>query len=1237
MLQGTPWLWCYGALGAALACCAGAEALPAASTAAKSVDAARGPIGAAYGRLPLSFEVNRGQAGRRVSFLARGPGWAWLLASNEAVLSSKSGSLRMRLAGASPNRGGESLQQLPGKANYFIGNDPKRWRTKIPTCAKVRFREVYPGVDLIYYGSQGQLEFDVVVSPGADPEAIRLDFSGADGIEPDAEGGLVLHATGGRLRLRRPVVYQEADGARKHVPGRYALLSAHQVGFRVDGYDASKTLFIDPVLVYSTYLGAINSVGNGIAVDSAGAAYVTGATDSTTFAAGGALQPALRGPTDVFVAKLNPEGTALVYATYLGGSDVEVPRGIAVDASGHAYVAGQVNSRDFPTAKAWRPVYAGSSDGFLAKLDPQGSALVYSTYLGGSSIDIAIGIAADAAGNAYVTGETQSANFPVVNALRPGFAGGIYDIFLAKLNPSGSPLYSTFLGGGGSDRGFAVAVDSAGNAYLTGETDSPDFPTVNPAQPGLRGPGLDAFVTKVNAEGSALVYSTYLGGTGSEEGFGIAVDRAGSAYVTGFATGTDFPTFPRQACPGSDAFVTKLTPAGSAIVYSTCLGGRGDDGGRGIAVDAAGNAYVTGRTDSSDFPNTTASVFSGSPGFKSTDSGATWQPLKNGLENFNVRALAIDPQNPSTVYAGTQGGGVFKSVNGGGNWAKLAGVTYPYISCLAVNPQNPAEVYAGGVGVFRSSDGGSTWRLAESGLATLAVNALAIDPQRPSTLYAATQSGEVFKSTDAGVNWSPASAGLPAQLYVTALAVDPRNPATLYAGTPGAGAFKSTDAGGTWSPINAGLDNNIYAFALDPVNPATVYAGARRGVYKSTDGGGRWTTVNSGLVDTFIYALVIDPKDPSKLYAGTSGGGVFKTENGGQNWSAASAGLPTGRIYTLAVDPKTPSTLYAGTLAVSDAFVTKLAPDGGRVLYSMYVGGSGSDEANGIAVDASGDAYLAGTTNSADFPVANAFRTTLGGGSDSFVVKVSDSAVASGLVTSVSAASFQKGAPLAPDSIASAFGVELASSTEVATSVPLPTTLADRKLSVGDSGGTYHPARLFFVSPTQVNFLVPATVSPGPATLTVARGDNRVVATGKIEIQPVAPGLFTANADGQGPAAAVALKVTAGGAQTSQLTFQCGTTPGSCTSLPIDLGAETDQLILLLYGTGIRRFSSPAAISVKIGGQEAPVLGAAAQPQYFGLDQVNVRLPRSLMGRGEVDVLLTVDGKAANSVQVHIK
>ncbi|MGH9769659.1 MAG: SBBP repeat-containing protein, partial [Blastocatellia bacterium] len=460
-------------------------------------------INASYGRLPMSFEPNQGQADPQVKYLARGRGYQVFLTETEVVLrlqsaernprgdainppsaeqvnpqsstgngrNPQSTALRIKLDGALPAKQVTALNLLPGKSNYLIGADPNKWHNDIPNYARVEYHEVYPGVSLAYYGTQRALEYDFIVTPGRDPGVITVSFEGADRIELDGAGDLALHLNGAVIYQRSPVIYQQAKGGRRTVTGRYVMRGEKQVGFEVEGYDASKPLVIDPVLEYSTYLGGGgDDTGQGIKVDGAGNAYVAGVTSTTDFTVKNSAQGVNRGGTDVFVTKLNATGDTIIYSTYLGGVGDDAANGIAVDSSGAAYVTGNTTSSDFNTRAPLQPASRGGSEAFVAKLNASGSQLVYSTYIGSSGEDVGYGIAVDAAGSAFVTGYTSANDFNTQAPLQSSNRGD-FDAFIAKLNPAGSALsYSTYLGGAGGDLGSSIAVDGSGNAYVTGYT-----------------------------------------------------------------------------------------------------------------------------------------------------------------------------------------------------------------------------------------------------------------------------------------------------------------------------------------------------------------------------------------------------------------------------------------------------------------------------------------------------------------------------------------------------------------------------------------------------------------------------------------------------------------------------------------------------------------------------------------------------------------------------------------------
>ncbi len=586
-----------------------------------------------YAQMPVSFEVNQGQTSPRVKYLARGQGYTLFLTSREAVLalrpekhrrtpgkqSSSLVALRLRLLRAASSAQVTGENQLAGYSNYFLGNNPRDWHTHIPNYAQVRYHHNYPGIDLVYFGRQGQLENDFMISPGANPKAIRMGLQGVKSLHLNRAGDLVVEVSGGAVYLRRPRAYQGRGAGRREVAVHYQIGAGNQVGFKVGRYDRRQELVIDPVLSYSTYLGGNGGdIGYGIAVDSSGDAYVVGTTNSSNFPTTTGVQSAsYSGNGDVFVAKINPSGNPsstsstpqLVYSTYIGGSGADSGAAIAVNAGGDAFITGSTSSSDFPTtSSAFQSTYGGSGDAFVAQLASTGASLVYSSYLGGSGADAGYGIAIDSSSDAYVTGSTQSPDLKTtLNALQPNNAGAS-DAFVAEVNFSGSQLlYLSYLGGSQADVGQSIQVDSSGNIYVAGYTFSSNFPLQNPLQ-GANGGTVNAFVSEitVTSSSSSLVFSTYFGGSADDRAYGLALDKSGDIYITGASTSTNFPTsvgaFQLTNHGLTDAFVSKLNPSGPTLVYSTLLGGGGTDQANGIAVDSSGDAFVTGFTNSSDFP-----------------------------------------------------------------------------------------------------------------------------------------------------------------------------------------------------------------------------------------------------------------------------------------------------------------------------------------------------------------------------------------------------------------------------------------------------------------------------------------------------------------------------------------------------------------------------------------------------------------------------------------------------------
>jgi hypothetical protein len=708
-----------------------------------------------YGELPLRFEANLGQTDSQVKFISRGADSALFLTATDAVLTLDQSSenddrsqnptsstkllrempaqlakrsrvaLRMSLEDANRSAEVRGLEPLPGKSNYFIGNDPRHWRTNVPAYSKVKYHGIYPGVDLVYYGSHRALEYDFVVAPGADSGRIRLKVAGAERLSISPDGDLVMKAAGGEVQLERPRIYQRNGNIEKPVKGGYFLASVDEVGLRVSPYDRKLELVIDPVLQYSTFLGGTTSdAANAIAVDTNGDAYITGRTSSADFpTSSGSVQTSLRGATNAFVTELNPTGSAVVYSTYLGGTNASSTNGdqgmaIALDAQGDAYVTGVTDSSNFPIANAFQSTLkSAAGDAFVSELSPTGSALLYSTYLGGSGSagDVGTGIAVDSNSSAYVTGTTTSTDFPVQNPLQGTLKNAVSAGFVAEFSAGGTTLiYSTYLGGSGAagDSGAAIAVDSSGDAYVTGATSSTDFPTTSGAyQTALKGTGFNAFFTEINAGGASFVYSTFLGGSTANGGlgFGIALDPSNNVYLTGLTSASDFPITAGAAQStlagtGGHAFISQITPSASgaaSLGYSTFLGGSNNaataDVGRGIAVDVSGDANVTGTAMSADFPVTPGAL---QPTLKSAGGNAfvtrlnatgtaflysTYLGGSNALGDAG-QGIALDPSGAAYV-AGRTSSADFPTTKGvlRPNFTAASGQTNGFVSKLAAN------------------------------------------------------------------------------------------------------------------------------------------------------------------------------------------------------------------------------------------------------------------------------------------------------------------------------------------------------------------------------------------------------------------------------------------------------------------------------------------------------------------------------------------------------------------------
>jgi len=1125
----------------------------------------------------------------------------------------------MRLVGANPNAEARGVEELPGKSNYFIGNDPSKWRTNVPNYAKVEYRDVYPGVDLVYYGNGGQLEHDFVVAPGADPRAIRFAVEGAEKMELDARGDLVLHASGTEARFRTPVVYQEAGGLRQEVAGGFVLRGQSafrnpqsEIAFQIGSYDPSRPLVIDPVLVYSTYFTvgqaiAVDLSGNayvcgggtvkkikadgsalvyssviagagctGVAVDASGNAYVTGSTNSTNFPTASPLQSTHGGGYDAFVAKLNAAGSALVYSTYLGGSDADRGYGIAVDSSGNAYITGQTSSTNFPTVGPLQATNSGNYDAFVAKLNAAGSALVYSTYLGGSGYDYGYGIAVDSSGNAHVAGQTWSTDFPTASPLQASFGGGIEDGFVAKLNAAGSALvYSTYLGGSGGEYGYGIAVDSSGSAYVTGYTDSTNFPTVDPLQAANSG-AYDAFVAKLNAVGSALVYSTYLGGSGYDWGTGIAVDSSGNAYIAGRTESTDFPTaspFQATNSGNSDAFIAKLNAAGSALVYSTYLGGSDLDQSNGVAVNSLGSAYLTGLTWSTNFPTASPLQASGS-----------WFVAKI-VEPGAACTYSISPTSQSSASSGGSGS-VAVTTQSNCVWGAASNATW-----LAITP-----------GSSGNGSGAVTYSVAVNASTNSRTGTLTIAGQT----FTVTQSGRSILVVGAAEAMPGATARIPITVTVeSSLSVDRLSLALS--------VFANGSAPALTGPLS---------FQQDPgLSAPTVNTSGGAGAITVT-----WQNQSPALAGTVKLGEVLAP--------------VSATATGGQSYTVQNTAASASLVGTSVPILKGPDVLLTVTAAnPTPALVSLSPPNGAQGGAAFALTLSGTNFITGSVARWNGadrtTTFVSSTQLTAAIPASDLTATGLatvtvfnpapGGGESSglpFAISVPNPAPILSSLSPASAATggaafnlTVNGAGFIANSVVRWNGSDRLTAYVSATQLIAP-------ISAGDimAGGTAQ-VTVFNPGPgggtsNAINF--PVNLSAMPAAIVKISGDGQSGAAGTALASALV--VQVNSAAGSGIAGVVVnFAVTAGSATLSTQTAVTSSTTGQA-QISVTLGTMPGAITITASVTGVSpaavfnmtsTVGEPAALAIVWGNNQTAVVGSAlTQPLVVKVtDQYGNPLP----------------------------
>ena len=1098
-----------------------AASVPATPPPKNLYSANRKPIIDTKARLPLVFEPNVGQASGDVQWISRTLDGTLLVKPAAITLVVRGGDteskpVTMRLVGARPTSTPEGIDPLPSYSNYFVGSDRSQWRTRVPHYSKLKYKNVYPGIDLLYYGNDRRFEYDFVLAPGVSYSVIELAFDGADKLKVDGNGDLVIQAGGTAIRQFRPKVYQWIDGKQQPVAGGYRVSSGAHVQFALGRYDRSKPVVIDPVLQYSTYIGGTgHERGAAVAIDGSGAAYITGQTNSSDLRSAFRDQAVFRGKTDAMVAKLSSFSEAVEWISYFGGTEQDQPTGIAVDASG-VVISGWTQSSDLPLRNPLQSAYAGSQDAFVAKFTPDGSALVYATYVGTACVDSASDVAVDSSGNAYITGTitntamTLVCPLQAVSAYQSGNAGGGGDVFVMKLPPSGSPIaYSTFVGGRGDDIGVEIAVDARGAAYVSGHTTSSnDFPLMRAIQSTNRG-GRDTLLFKLAPAGNSLEYSTLLGGALDDIAFGVAVDGGGNAYVAGTTTSSDFPTV--NAAQGVsrggrfEGFVYKVNQTGSAVEYATYLGGDGSDEATDLAVDSVGSAYVVGQTDSRTFPSV----------------GAFQQRYGEGRTDTFIARVA--PNGRSFLYSTHFGGageetayGIAVDAQGG---VTMAGWTSSELPS-ARGPFNSSGVSPGDMFVARIS--------ADASVSLLGAT--------PAQLTFAGGSGQAVASQTIALN----STGTPLTFtvgsnvpWLQVTADRTTTPATLTISVNATGLLPGAQAGEITvnapaalnAPVRIPVTFNITAVpVIGSLSPNQIPSGQDTRITVTGTGFVSGSTVfanNASLTTTFVNATTLQATVPAVLTSGTTPLQITVRNPD----AATSSAVP----------------LQIGTAAPSIA-------------------------ATGIVNAATG---LAG-------------------------------AVSPGQLVSIFGRDFGPDRPVsaAPD----AAGI-------------IGTTLSETRVLFDNI-----PAPILNISTNQANVIVPAAVAGRTSVQVEVEYRGRRSQPITLGIGPATPGVFTASSTGTGQAAAL----------------------NENFSMNSPANPATRGSVLVLYATGVGAMnpalaegqivpagSAPptvvAPVAVDIAGVPAEVLFAGSAPGLVsGVVQINVRLAENTPAGDAVPVLLTI-------------
>ena len=1046
-----------------------------------------------FAKLPMDFEVNRGQADPAAKYIARGAGYSLFVTEDGAALSMarhpgrakqiaqnpramaapiERHALQMNLVGANPHAAVAGVDQTAAISNYLIGNDRRKWHTRIPHYNRVRQNSVYPGIDLVYYGADRKLEYDFIVKPNADPSRIRMRFSGADKLALDANSDIAMQLGAGKVALSKPIIYQEIAGKRVMVEGSYRL-EGNTVAVEVASYDRSRPLVIDPVLGYATFLGGSGDDGaSAIAVDSNLNAYLTGITCSQDFPH--TFEPFNQG-CNAFITKINSSGSSpLVYSTFLSSETFSIGTGIAVDGQGFAYVTGAAGPGLFTTDGAIKGSLSEEvSNAFVVKLTQAGDNFVYSTYLGGSinagpypvqdtGLSIALLPGCQSNCNAYVGGSTDASNFPVApvgGSIIQSSNGGqqdAFDGFVSELTPDATGLvFSTYLGGNGGDVVLGIALATDGTIFVTGGTDASQGQNNFPVKGSLQqfGGTADAFVASIASNGGSIKMATYLGGTGYDTGLGIAVDTAGNAYVSGITFSADFPTsngaqnaFGHAKYAKENGFVAKLDKSGTMFDYVTYLGGISAGVLGGPVVDASGNAYVTGFTDTPDFP-VANQLFGPSIPFgvflRSTDGANTFTGTALPSSITSVALLAST--NPETIYATTVDAGLLESTDSGATFTPT-GISSGFTNGVIALAQDQSVLVGTLNGVMRSTDGGGTF-----------ATVLGPNPAFPigldlefNEVFAATGDNGIAVSTDRGITY--AAATVPPNTEAYSLTTD--GIGNVYAGTS-RGIIISTDNGFTFTQTPVNFDAIFNVFAAD--NGLVLAAGQNNEVIESTDGFNTYffpRGPNSG--PGYGFQIDFDDSDIPTIYAATAAGLLASSDNG-QSFSNVFA-LPVFGINSspfvgpfefnaLSLDftQFNPAAIILGLYEEKDAVIAQLNPAGNQLPFSTYLGGISADFGQGIALAPDNSAlFVDGTTASANFPATNgAEQTKIAGLANAFAAKIllstaTASATASATATSTATAT----ATATATSTASATATSTATPTATATVTPTATATA---------------------------------------------------------------------------------------------------------------------------------------------------------------------------------------------------